>query len=180
MTSAGANLYSKNLKNTNHVSAMNRKGQTTVEFAATALVLFTVLFALIDLAVMFYVNLTMQHAVREGARYAITGQGGNNGNQRRMALEERIRACSYGLYDKNANPRRNEALNVSVVTPSSTATFANYTGTPVDDTGDPNQIIIVSLDYSWRLLTPILQPFFENGQYSFVVRATMKHEPWEQ
>lgn len=162
---------------------MNRKGQTTVEFAATALVLFTVLFALIDLAIMFYVNLTMQHAVREGARYAITGQGGDNGNKRRMALEGRIRACSYGLYDKNANPRRNEALSVRVLPLSSTGSttpFANYTGTPVDDTGNPNQIIIVSLDYSWPLLTPILQPFFENGQYSFVVRATMKHEPWEQ
>ena len=52
---------------------MNRKGQTTVEFALTALVLLTFLFAAIDLAIMMYVNLTMQRAVREGARYAITG-----------------------------------------------------------------------------------------------------------
>ena len=157
---------------------MNRKGQTTVEFALTAFILFAVLFALIDFAFMFFVNLTMQHAVREGARYAITGQGGNNGQQRRRALEQKIKECSYGLYDKNANPHKDP--EVSVVVPKSSATFSNYTGTPVNDTGGPNQIIVVKLSYSWRLLTPIIRPFFQNGQYSFVVRATMRHEPWEE
>jgi Flp pilus assembly protein TadG len=156
---------------------MNRKGQTTVEFAMTAFILFAVLFALIDFAVMFFVNLTMQHAVREGARYAITGQGGNNGAQRRKALVDKIKECSYGLYEKNANPRKDP--EVSVVVPNSGATFSNYTGTPVNDTGSPNEIIVVKLTYSWPLLTPILAPFFQNGRYSFVVRATMRHEPWE-
>ena len=156
---------------------MNRKGQTTVEFALTALILFAVLFALIDFAIMFFVNLTMQHAVREGARYAITGQGGKNGEQRRKALVEQIRKCSYGLYEKNANPHKDP--EVSVVVPKSSATFSNYTGTPVNDTGSPNEIIVVKLAYSWPLLTPILTPFFANGEYSFVVRATMRHEPWE-
>jgi len=156
---------------------MNRKGQTTVEFALTALVVFAVLFAIIDFAVMFYVNLTMQHAVREGARYAVTGQGGNNGVQRRKALVEKIQACSNGLYAKNANPQKEPT--VSVVTPSRAANFSNYTGSQVSDTGNPSEIIIVSLAYSWPLLTPIVRPFFADGKYAFVVRATMKHEPWE-
>lgn len=167
---------------------MNRKGQTTVEFALTAFIVLAVLFALIDFAVMFFVNLTMQHAVREGARYAITGQGakngqgegegGENGQKRRKALVDRIDDCSYGLYGMNANPHKEP--DVSVVVPRKSATFANFTGTPVNDTGRPNQIIMVKLAYSWPLLTPILKPFFANGQYSFVVRATMRHEPWEE
>lgn len=156
---------------------MNQKGQTTVEFALTVVVFLAFVFALVDFALMFYVNLTMQHAVREGARYAITGQGGQNGNQRRSALLHKIRESSNGLYEKNANPR--PAPSVSVVAPASTAAFDNYTGRPVDDTGRPGEIIIVSLAYSWPLLTPVLRGVFPNGRYDFVVRATMRNEPWE-
>jgi Flp pilus assembly protein TadG len=151
---------------------MDRKGQTTVEFALTALLLFAFLFAIIDLAVMFYVNLTMQHAVREGTRFAITGPPGD----RRVLLTEKIREHSYGLYDKNALPQRDPT--VSVLTPTSTTGFVNYTGTPIADTGRQKQIIIVSLNYAWPLLTPTLKPFFTDGRYTFTVRATMKNEPW--
>lgn len=156
---------------------MNLKGQTTVEFAVTVVIFFVFLFALIDFAVMFYVNLTMQHAVREGARYAITGQGGDSGKLRRDALEAKIEECSNGLYEKNAHPRK--AVTVSVVTPASTAGFENYTGSPVKDTGKPGEIITVTLAYSWPLLTPVLKVVFPDGRYDFVVRATMRNEPWE-
>jgi len=71
----------------------NDKGQAIVEFALAALIFFSLLFAIIDLCIMLYVNLTMQHAVREGARYAITGQS-NLGTDRRSALIARIRNSS--------------------------------------------------------------------------------------
>jgi Flp pilus assembly protein TadG len=154
---------------------MNEKGQATVEFALTALLLFSLLFAIIDLAVMFYVNLTMQHAVREGARFAITGQGGTD-EARKNALVFKIMSSSNGLYKNDLN-QNDPAVNV--LTPSSTSGFLNYTGTPApDSTGKPGQIIIVSLDYTWPLLTPTLKPFFTDGRYTFTVRATMKNELW--
>lgn len=162
---------------------MNTKGQTTVEFALAALVLFTFVFAIIDFVMMFYVNLTMQNAVREGARYAITGQadqpgqGVQNGEQRKKAMIKKMIESAHGLYEKNANPQKDPT--VSVLTPSSDPTFSNYTGRTVNDTGEPTEIVRVSLDYSWPLLTPILRPFFPDGKYAFVVRATMRHEPWE-
>lgn len=152
---------------------MNKKGQTTVEFAFAALVMLALLFAVIDLAVMFYVNLTMQHAIREGARYAITGQSGD----RRALMLQKIKDCSFGLYDRNALADKNP--RVSVLTPSSTESFSNYTGSPVTDTGKPDEIIIVSLTYAWPLLTPTLKPFFNDGRYVFTVRTTMKNEHWE-
>lgn len=156
---------------------MNRKGQATVEFALTALVLFLVLFALIDFSIMFFVNLTMQHAVREGARYAVTGQG-KNGADRRKNMVDKISDSSYGLYEKNAGSRKDPEIRL-ISYPDSGA-FSNYTGSEIHgDTGEPSQVIMVQLAYSWPLLTPIIRPFFDNGQYSFVVRTTMKHEPWE-
>jgi len=154
---------------------MRTKGQTTVEFALTALVLFVLVFAIIDLSVMFYVNLTMQHAVREGARYAVTRQ--DKSTDLKGAMIQKIKDSSCDLYDKNVNPDKDPT--VSVVTPTDASTFNNYTGRPVSDTGNADEIIIVKLVYSWPLLTPILQPFFDQGNYTFTVRATMKNESWD-
>jgi hypothetical protein len=153
---------------------MNRQGQTTVEFAAAVFILFVFVFGLIDFGIMFYVNLTMQHAVREGVRHTITGTGKDGGNRRALLIST-IRDYSNGLYDRNQYPEKDPV--VSVITPVS-ATYDNYTGTRISDTGKPDDIIAVSLTYSWPLLTPILRPMFTNGAYTFTVRATMKNEPW--
>jgi Flp pilus assembly protein TadG len=59
-----------------HVVIRNQ-GQTTIEFALIAIILTGLIFLIMDLGVMLFVNLTMQYAVREGARYAVTS--GNNG-----------------------------------------------------------------------------------------------------
>ena len=51
-----------------------KKGQTTVEFALVVLLFLTLIMTIVDFALMFFVNQTIQHAVREGARYAVTGR----------------------------------------------------------------------------------------------------------
>lgn len=158
---------------------MDSKGQTTVEFAMAALLLLFFLFAVIDLSFMFYVNLTMQRAVREGARYAITGQ--KQGADGMTELIARIKAASNDLYDQNA--LKDEVPKVSILTPADTTNFSNYTGyqgKPVTDTGKESQIIIVSLNYAWPLMTPLISPFFTDGKYTFTARATMRNEPWGQ
>lgn len=153
----------------------DQKGQTTVEFALVAILLLGLLFAIIDLATLFYVNLTMQHAVREGVRYAITGRS-DLGADRRSALIAKIREQSMGLYDRNRHTPREPSI--SVIKPSS-VTFANYSGTPT--TGDPgqaNETIVVGLTYTWPLMTPLMKPFFQGGEYTFTVKTTMKNEPF--
>jgi Flp pilus assembly protein TadG len=152
----------------------NKNGQALVEFALVTLLLFGLLFTNIDLGIMFYVNLTMQHAVREGTRYAVTGQIGASAN-RRAALIQKIRDSSVGLYDKNLHVPKDPAIKV--INPSN-VTFPNYTSGTVQqgNPGNPNDIIVVSLTYSWPLVTPILKRFFLNGQYTFTVKSTMKNE----
>jgi Flp pilus assembly protein TadG len=50
--------------------APGQRGQSTVEFGASALVLVLLLFGLIDLGRVFYFDVGLQSAVREGARQA--------------------------------------------------------------------------------------------------------------
>jgi hypothetical protein len=42
--------------------------------------------------------------------------------------------------------------------------------------GGPNEVEKVTVDFTWTVLTPVLRPFFTNGQIRFVVESTMKNE----
>lgn len=151
----------------------NNNGQALVEFALVAPLFFILIFAIMDIGVMFFVNLTMQQAVRLGTRYAITGRS-DLGRDRRSALIQMVRNKSYGLYDKNVhNPKDPE---ISVVNPGKVS-FTDYLGTATTgNPGSPNEIIVVSLTYAWPLITPVLTPFFQGGVYTFTVKSTMRNE----
>lgn len=152
---------------------INQKGQTLVEFALVLPVLFLLIFGIVDLGVMFYVNLTMQYAVYQGTRYAVTGRS-DLGTDRKSALITKIKNSSNGLYDKNMHVPKDP--EIFVITPSK-VTFNNYTGTPITgNPGRPDDIIVVSLTYTWPLLTPMFKPFFLGGNYTFTVKSTMKNE----
>jgi Flp pilus assembly protein TadG len=146
------------------------KGQSLVEFALIAVLFLTFLFTTMDFAVMFFVNQTMQHAVRSGARLAVVNPGANC----RASIVANITAQSMGFYDKNANSSK-----APVISSQALGAYADIAGTPINDTscGTPQRPITVSLAYSWPLLTPFLKPFFANGMYSFTVKATVVNEP---
>jgi Flp pilus assembly protein TadG len=53
---------------------LRERGQTIVEFSLVALAFFMLMFGILDGARMFQSWITVQHAARSGARYAITGR----------------------------------------------------------------------------------------------------------
>jgi Flp pilus assembly protein TadG len=154
-----------------------RKGTVTIEFALIALLLFVLLFWIIDLGMMFYANLTMQSAVREGARYAVVGLNDLDPNDdptlrtQRNAVIERIRQQSLGIYDRYC-----EAPDFSNLEGPD---YATETDIPPESTtlGGPDQIIIISVTCHWPVLTPLMKTSLANGIYNFTVKSTMKNEP---
>lgn len=156
---------------------IKEKGAALVEFALTAWLFFIVLFGIIEFSYLWWVNLTMQHAMREGARYAaVTGPSNfptptlqnptTQAEQRCNAVSDAIRANSMGLYAK--------------VSPSLTYSTVNRnTGNIVSidsGCGGANDIIMIRLACTLPLITPFIKPFFTNGNYSFSVNATMQNE----
>jgi len=155
------------------VSALRRqRGAAAVEFALAALLFFTVLFAIIDFSYLFYANLTMQHAVREGARYAVTGQSALDpvNGDRCVAAKERIRDQSMGLYD---------SINPTVVFKTVDPVNGSITPVAANSCANANQIIVIEVSCELPLLTSFLQPFFANGKYRFKASATMKNEAFK-
>lgn len=149
------------------------KGVATVEFALAAVLFFTVVFAIVDFSYLFFVNLTMQHAVREGARYAVTGRADldpspeGSAKDRCDAAISEIRNQSMGFYD-----------NVSPIVAFYTIVGDPPTPTPVpgNSCAAAGQIIIITVKCTLPLLTPFLKPFFTDGNYVFSVSTTMKNE----
>ncbi len=145
-------------------------GQALVEFALAAVLFFTFLFTMMDFALMFFVQETMQHAVRSGSRLAVITPGSSCA----AAMIANINAQSMGFYAQNAN-----ASKTPVISAQTLGSVTSTSGAVISDgtCGTPQQPITVSLKYSWPLLTPFLKPFFANGMYTFTVKATVVNEP---
>ncbi|RNF30517.1 pilus assembly protein TadE [Massilia aurea] len=144
-----------------------QSGATLVEMALIAPVFLLVLVAIIELSMMFFATLTMQYAVREGARFAITGRNSESatGNQQRYAnIIAKIKDNSLGMYE-----RTDPQISVNG-TKYSTTSFSNGMF------GAPGDIVVIQLDCGWPVTTPLLSSFFTKGVYQFTVAATMRNE----
>ena len=149
-------------------------GVAALEFALIAPVLFFLLCMALDLGVALWVNLTMQYAVREGARYAVTGQTGLDPNQkspqRYLAVIQEIREQSMGLYPL-VNP--SYAITVNSGKAQSYASDASYTSSMF---GNPGDIVVLQINCAWPMITPMIRSFFPGGFFNFSVAATMRNE----
>jgi Flp pilus assembly protein TadG len=144
-----------------------QSGATLVEMAIIAPVFMLVLVGIIELSMMFFATLTMQYAVREGARFAITGranEGGSSTQQRYATVIETIRDNSLGMYE-----RTNCVVSVNGKRYASTG-YSNAMF------GGAGEMVVLQLDCAWPVTTPLLSAFFPDGQNSFAVGATMRNE----
>src|SRR5471032_1727023 len=100
----------------------HQRGATVVEMALLAPVFFLLMFAVIEMSLLFFTTLTMQYAVREGARYAVTGRTDDDPNtanqQRFLAVVQEIKNNSMGMYAQ-VNP----VITVNNTTYSTSATY---------------------------------------------------------
>ncbi len=142
------------------------KGQTMVEFAIVATMFFFLIFALLDFGRLFFVQMNLEEAVQEAARYASTGNH---------------------LPDPN-NPGQTLSRVQSITTEAEQAAFgwgANVTNIQISSlnggvgsAGGPGDVVTVSLTVSLKLLTPIVAAGFPNGTYTFISSSTVKNEPF--
>ena len=145
--------------------ARRQRGGTLVEFALVAPLLILLIMAALELAILFWVNLTLQHAVREGARYAVTGQGGALRDQ--LALQ-RIVDQSMGLYQR-VQP---------VLSINRAAVNADPASIPPGTLGAGGALLVLQIDGAWPVASPLLQPWLGTA-YRFRVAATMRNEAFD-
>lgn len=137
-----------------------RRGQALVETAISIVVLLLLTFSVVDGAVLYFAYLTLENAVTEATRYAVTNQQMDD-----LSRDESIKLVM-----------RRFAVGLTI--PDSEIAFYNVSkGTP--DSGGPRDIIQVQVAHPWQLMSPLLWPLTAgtSGRFNLNVHATMRNEP---
>jgi hypothetical protein len=135
-----------------------------LEAAIITPLLLLITFAIVDFAAILYVFLALENGVSQASRYGITG----------TAMSGQTRQNSIMLAMRQA-------------TPTLTITDAQFSfghlpvggSAWINGIGGPRDIDKVTVDYTWQLMTPLLRPFFTNGQIRFRVESAMKNEAYQ-
>lgn len=141
------------------------RGQSLVEMALVLPMFLMLICAVVDFSHVFYVQMTLQNALREAGRFASTGNH---------------------LADPNNAGQNLSRVNSIIATAQQAApgfTFTNINVTSVaggaGSAGGPGDIVTISMSSSVPMLTPLMAPFFQpNGTYNFTVSVSFKNEPF--
>ncbi len=140
------------------------RGAAAVEFALIALVLFLLLFGIINFGVLLSQQLALNHAVREGARAAVVQSTGQNASGDPTAVRPLV---IEALSDADGD---------SAVIGISTAQLGDIAVTSGTCPGDGGkQDLRVTADYTASLLAPMPVPGFPTA-FDLTAEAVFKCE----
>jgi hypothetical protein len=134
-------------------------GQGLVEFAlAIPLVLF-LFFGILEFGRFYYARLTMQHAVSEAARFAITGNV---------------------LPDTLGNPMSRAQSIIFVIQGKAQTLDVDVDRVSINpsDGGGPGDVVQINAGFTFHFLVPGYAVFFPDGELDFQVSTAMKNEPF--
>jgi hypothetical protein len=143
-------------------------GTSLVETALVLPLLLLMTVSIIDFACLFYVHLALENGISQATRYAITGNvmddPENEGEQ--LSHEDSIKAAM-----RHATP--------TLTLPDDAFTFEHLQDgeeTWQDGAGEPGDIVKARVEYRWDIITPLMKPFFDNGQIELIAESAMKNE----
>ncbi len=142
------------------------RGLATVEIALLLPLLLLLLFATIDFGRMMFTKLTLQHAMREGGRFAVTGKRLEDPSAP-GTLQSRIASIKQIVREKSVGvPVDADDIVISSVRGGS------------DSAGGPGDTVTISLTYSFHFATPLLGQYFNEGRHRFTVSTSFRNEPF--
>ena len=140
--------------------ARARSGNSLVEFALVAPLFFLLVFGILDYGRLFYEQETIQYAMRQAGRFAVTGQ--NSGTNRVTAIIQVAENAAAGLINSGN-------INNITITSGGITNFA----------GSPSQEMTITMVSNLQLITPGIAAFFPNGTYTFTNSVTFRNEPFD-
>ncbi|HLF72238.1 MAG TPA: TadE family protein [Dehalococcoidia bacterium] len=136
----------------------NERGQAMVEFALVSIAFFLLIFAIFDMTRLFQSWVAVQHASREGARYAITGRAVCDGASGRAdCIEWTARKSTAGMF--GGGP---DGTDVDVETRAWDYDQWAGLGT-ADATGKQCDQVQVTVSYTHHFVTPLLEAIVPSG-----------------
>jgi Flp pilus assembly protein TadG len=151
------------------------RGSNIVEFALVAPIFFLLCTGIIDLSRLFFVQMTLQDALRQAARYASTGQHLSGNDPSTGQPYTRVASINQIITNEAAVAGMAPA-NMTIVVSSVNAQGGNVS----NNAGTPLQTVKISLTANLHLLTGyIAQYFTPNGIYVFTLSISFKNEAFK-
>jgi Flp pilus assembly protein TadG len=144
--------------------ARSEEGQSLVEFALTFMVFIFLVFAVIDFGHLFFVEMDVQSAIQEAARFGSTGNHLADPNNPGQSLS-RVTSIIDTL--------ENDSIGVQFAS-IQVSSLNGGSGSG----GGPGDMLTLSATVNMPLLTPLIAQMFQNGQYTFNASVTVKNEPF--
>lgn len=142
----------------------SEEGQSLVEFALVFMVFIFLVFAIFDFGHLFFVEMDVQNAIQEAARYGSTGNHLPDPKNPGSSLS---RATSI------IDTFENDAVGVKV-TNIQVSSLNGGSGSA----GGPGDSLTVTATVSMPLMTPLIARMFPHGQYTFTASTTVMNEPF--
>jgi hypothetical protein len=138
-----------------------QRGNAMVETALIILPLFALMFAIIDFSLAIFVKSTLQHAVREGVRYAVTFQ-----TQPGLCHDDSIKnVVVHNSLNFLRSEQNREKIQIRYFLPDTLSPSGN---------NNPGNIVEVSVEgYNWGWIAPLWRT---NTPLSMLVRSSDRME----
>jgi len=146
----------------------NDSGQALVEFAFSIGIFLLLVWGTIEFGNMFNTKSTLQNAVRQAGRYAVTGQciggAGTCTESRYNSIITKLEGASDGYINSS-----NAANDVTI-------TCTNAGGGCPDGAGGPADLVTITVTYPYPFVTGPIAKFFSGGAYTIKVSSSYKNE----
>jgi TadE-like protein len=120
-----------------------RRGNAFVEAAFVLVPLFALIFAIVDFGIAIFVRSTLQHAVREGVRYAITYQTIDDQTGHDDSIKSVVQKSAMGFLSGEGSA---EKIKVRYYDP------ANLGEVPENNPGNVVEISVEGFQWGWLAL----------------------------
>jgi len=136
------------------------RGGTLAEFAVAIPLVMLMISGIWDFGYLFYSRLTIQHAVHEATRFAVTGR----------TLDDPDTGDPLTRVESIREVIEEQAANLTL--------DLDRLEIEPPDGGGPSQVVTVRAGFSYHFLTPLISHFFPGDTYDFTVQTSMKNEPF--
>lgn len=141
-------------------SFQGNRGETLVEFALVLPLFFLLIFSILDLGHMYYVQLTLENAMRQAGRFAVTGN--------------HLDPPGTSRVDSIIQVARNAAAGLDVTDIQISSVNGGSTGP--GRAGGPGDTVTIKLTVNLKLITKYIGRFFTGGTNTYTVSTTFRNE----
>ncbi len=150
-----------------HIRWLSDRGDNLIEAAILTPLLLLLTFAIVDFSSILYVDLALENGVSQATRFGVTG----------ASMVDPVSGAGLSRTDSIKTAMRQATPSLTIGDDAFAFAHIPAGGAGwVGGTGGPDAIERVTVTYTWTPFTPLIRPFFTNGQVTLRVSSTMKNE----